>query len=338
MRRARRAFTLIELLVVIAVIGMLVALLLPAVQSARESARRAQCGNNLRQIGIAMLAFHDAKKHFASAYVSQEGGAMGPADAETGDAGPGWTCLMQILPFMEGANVRDAFDPALPCWSPANATAAQQVIGTYLCPSVSDDSKTYAVKDADGNTLAEFSRSHYVANAGRAEVWENPAPNLSRIADGPLFRNSRVRIKDITDGTSHTVFLGEQTPLHSDSTWVGIVSGSATCPSSLFPASHCEPAAPQINVHSGPSEHSHEDHDEHEHHDEEDEHHEEHLPAIHPPNSPIGYVDEMFSEHTGGCNVLFGDGSVRFIDEMINQLTWSAMATRAGGETVEEGR
>ncbi len=332
MWRVRKAFTLIELLVVIAVIGMLVALLLPAVQAARDSARRTQCANNLRQMGIAMIAFHDAKKHFASAYTSQPGGAMGPADAETGDAGPGWTCLMQILPFMEGDNVRDSFDPALPCWSPANAEAAQQSIGAYLCPSVSDDSKTYTVMDAAGNSLAEFSRSHYVANAGRAEVWEEPAANLSRIADGPLFRNSRIRIKDITDGTSHTVFLGEQTPLHSNSTWVGIVPGSVTCPSALFPASHCEPAAPQINVHSGPSEHPHEEHEGH------DEEHEEHLPVIHPPNSPVGFVDEMFSEHSGGCNVLFGDGSVRFIDEMINQLTWSAMATRAGAETVEDGR
>src|SRR5690242_5260511 len=99
--RPRAAFTLVELLVVIAVIGLLVALLLPAVQTARETARRAQCANNLRQIGVAMLNFHDSKKSFPSAYVSHAGGEMGPPSEETGDAGPGWTCLFEILPYLE---------------------------------------------------------------------------------------------------------------------------------------------------------------------------------------------------------------------------------------------
>ena len=317
-RRPGRGFTLIELLVVIAVVGMLVALLLPAIQAARESARRSQCSNNLRQVGVAVQTFHDTKKHFPSAYLSQPGGAMGAADPETGDAGPGWTCLVQILPFLEGNNIRESFDLNIPCWHPNNAGPAQQVVATYLCPSVSDDSTSYTVRDASGSPLAQFARGHYVANAGQPEVWEETAPNLAKIADGPLFRNSRIRIQDITDGTSHTVFMGEQTPLHSDSTWVGIVPGSATFPSPNFPAVNPDAAAPQINVHSGPGGAD------------------EGPAIIHPPNSPVGFVDEMYSEHPGGCNVLLGDGSVRFIDEMINQLTWSAMATRAGGETVED--
>lgn len=316
--RPRAAFTLVELLVVIAVIGLLVALLLPAVQTARETARRAQCANNLRQIGVAMLNFHDSKKSFPSAYVSHAGGEMGPPSEETGDAGPGWTCLFEILPYLESSANRDAFDLTRPCWSPVNATPALQTISTYLCPSVSDESTHYQVRNEAG-ALADFARGHYVANAGRPEVWENSAPNLATIADGPLFRNSRIKIKDITDGTSHTVFMGEQTPLHSDSTWVGIVPGSMTFPSRNFPAISPDAAAPQINVHSGPGGSD------------------EGIVIIHPPNSPLGFVDEMYSEHTGGCNVLFGDGSVRFIDEMINQLTWAAMATRAGGETIEDG-
>ena len=318
MLQRRNAFNLVELLVVIAVVGMLVALLLPAVQAARESGRRAQCKNNLHQIGVAMLSFHDSKNHFPAAYLSQPGGAMGPTNPDTGDAGPGWTCLFEILPYLEGTNARDAFDLKLPCWSPGNAQAALQVIPTYLCPSVSDHSTRYAVRDKTGSTLAELARGHYVANAGRPEVWEEPAANLTKVADGPLFRNSRIRIKDITDGTSHTVFMGEQTPLHSDSTWVGIVPGSLTFPSVNFPAVSPDAAAPQINVHSGPGGAD------------------ESLIIIHPPNSPLGFVDEMYSEHSGGANVLFGDGSVRFIDEMIDPMTWAAMATRAGAETIEE--
>ena len=161
-----------------------------------------------------MLSFHDAKKHFPSAYISRAGGAMGAADPETGDAGPGWTCLMQVLPYFEGDNERDAFDSALPCWSPGNAAAALQVVSTYLCPSVSDESRTYTVHDPDGAAMAEFSRSHYVANAGLCRRFGRIRRTIDSHCRGPLFRNSRIRIKDITDGTSHTVFLGEQTPLH----------------------------------------------------------------------------------------------------------------------------
>jgi len=343
MTRRRRGFTLVELLVVIAVIGLLVALVLPAVQAARESARRGQCANNLRQIGIAMLSFHDANKRYPSAYESRPGGAMGEIEEHTGDAGPGWTCLFQILPFMEGENAQLQFDKNLPSWHAANAEAAKQVVPTYICPSVSEESKTYTVIDEHGDAVAEFARSHYVANAGQIAVWENTEPNLTKIANGPLFRNSRIRIKDVSDGTSRTIFMGEQTPFHSNSTWVGIVPGSITCPTDFFPVAHCETAAPQINVHSGPDDFH--DHD-HEHGDddpgyssqegdEDDDHDHDHPPVIHPPNSPLGYVDQMYAEHPEGCNVLLGDGSVRFVSEMVNQLIWSAMSTRAGGETID---
>jgi prepilin-type N-terminal cleavage/methylation domain-containing protein len=252
-------FTLVELLVVIAIVGMLVALLLPAIQSAREAARRTQCANNLHQLGVAMLSFEDAHRYFPAAYVATPGGVMGPADAETGDAGPGWTCLMQILPYMEGANQRAAFDLNAPCWAPDNAKPALQVISTYKCPSVSELSDHYTVRNEAGEALAVFSRSHYVANAGQEAVWELPVENLTSFANGPFFRNSRIRQRDVADGTTHTVFFGEKSPINSDATWVGIVPGSVTSPTVNFPQSHAEPAAPQINVHSGPSEDHHHD-------------------------------------------------------------------------------
>jgi len=318
MAQRRGGFTLIELLVVIAIIGTLVALLLPAVQSARESARRTQCVSNLRQVGLGLQQFHDVRGAFPSGYLATGGGPFGPVNPDTGDAGPGWTCLMQILPYLEGSNTRDAFNQQLPCWDPANATAALQVIPTFLCPSVSDQTTSYAVKDSGGATMAQFSRTHYVASAGREEVWDDTTPNLTMVADGPFFRNSRIRIRDITDGVSHTVFLGEQTPMHANTTWVGIVPGSVACPSQNFPLAPCEAAAPQINVHSGPGSAD------------------EGVVVIHPPNAPFGYVDSMFAEHPGGCNVLMGDCSVRFVSEMINQLVWSAMASRAGGETLDD--
>jgi prepilin-type N-terminal cleavage/methylation domain-containing protein/prepilin-type processing-associated H-X9-DG protein len=314
-QRPPRGFTLIELLVVIAIVGVLVALLLPAAQAARESARRIQCTNNLKQIGVAIQSFHDTSKYYPSAYQSQPGGAMGAADPDTGDAGPGWTFLVQIMPFLELENVRESLDLKSPSWSPTNAEAVQRSIPGYCCPSVSDASITYEVKDAGGTVLAVFSRAHYVACAGRLNVWDNPAANLTPFADGVLFRNSRIRMQDVSDGTSRTIFVGEQTPLHSDSTWVGIVPGATTCPGPDFPFGDCDLAAPQINMHSGPG---------------------DELPSVILPPNTSGDPDAVFSEHSGGCNVLFGDGSVRFISEMINQLVWSAMASRAGNEVEAE--
>ena len=315
--KRHKGFTLVELLVVIAIVGVLVALLLPAVQAARESARRVQCANNLRQVGLGLQSFHDSKGYFPSSYLTRPGGVMG-APNDDGDAGPGWTCLLQILPYMEGSNVRDSFDLNSPCWAPANAAAALQVIPNYLCPSVSDSTSHFTVVDATGNSLAEFSRANYVFSAGQFDVWSAPTPDLRNIANGVFFRNSRIRIKDITDGTTNTVFAGEQTPRHNDSTWVGIAAGASTCPTINFPGVPCDEAGPQINVHSGPGSPD------------------EIPPVIHPPNSAYGYVDEMYSEHPGGANVLFGDGSVQFVDERINQQLWWSMATRAGNETVEQ--
>jgi prepilin-type N-terminal cleavage/methylation domain-containing protein/prepilin-type processing-associated H-X9-DG protein len=329
MRHTRNAFTLVELLVVMAIIGMLVALLLPAVQAARESARLMSCANHLKQIGLALHQHHNARQYLPAAYISTPGGANGTPDANSNDAGPGWTALFQILPYIEGNTVQQSFNTSVPCWDPSNAAAAKTVITDYLCPTVSDPSTTYNVASGctpRGGTPQVFARANYVLNAGRADVWGQPFVDPSSIADGPFFKNSRIRFKDIQDGLSQTVFVGEQTPFHTDSTWVGIVPSSKTCLGPQFlpldaDALGGDSDAPQINVHSGPG------------YDESG--HFESPPIIHPPNSNLGFVDEMYSEHANGCNVLFGDGSVRFIVDTISQLTWSQMSTRAGGEVID---
>src|SRR4051812_11082082 len=189
-RFSRKGFTLVELLVVIAIIGVLVSLLLPAVQAAREAARRSQCMNNLRQIGLALHTYHDTFRLFPPSYltVSGGGGSMGPPDPESGDAGPGWTALMLILPQVEQTNLYNSFDVNAPSWAVKNAAPARQLVKTYICPSASHHSKTYDVVDDGGKILANFSRGNYVAHAGREDLWDQPAADLSRIADGTFYR------------------------------------------------------------------------------------------------------------------------------------------------------
>ena len=312
-------FTLIELLVVIGIIGILVAILLPAVQAAREAARRAECTNHLKQLGLALHHYHDTLGSFPSAYISQTGGGgvHGEPDPETRDAGPGWAWGTLLLPYLELQNQYDAFELGLPCWAPENALAAQAVLGVFLCPSASGDREPFEVVDDEGTVLATFGPSHYVANVGQEEPWGETLDDYTGLVDGPLYRNSRTRAADVTDGLSNTIFLGEHHPVLSSKTWVGVVPGAAVCPTERFAFSECDSAATLVQVHSGPSA-------------------SEDPPAIHPPNSPLCHVCQMYAEHPGGCNVMLGDGSVRFISEFINQLTWAALSSRAKGDLVGE--
>ncbi len=315
----RRAFTLIELLVVIAIIGMLIALLLPAVQAAREAARRAQCVNNLKQIGLAMQNYHDAQGQFPCGYLILKGGGgvMGPPDPWCLDAGPGWAWGSLLLPYLEQTTLYASLNYNLPCWFPANTTGTRTSIGVFLCPSVSDPSRTYDVKDGGSppQVLATFSRSHYLANSGRQEAWAYTADDWSNLSDGPIYRNARTSISSVKDGLSNTIFVGEHSPVLSDKTWVGVVPNAVGCPTPRFALSWCDVAATQVLCHSGPNPW-------------------ENPPLIHPPNARSAKLCGMYAEHPGGCNVLMGDGSVRFASMNINQAVWSGLATCAGGEII----
>ncbi len=269
--RSLRAFTLVELLVVIAIIGILVSLLLPAVQAAREAARRTQCTNNLKQIGIGFHNYHDTYKTFPPAYVIQPGGGgvHGAPDPDTRDAGPGWAWGTLLLPFLEQGNLHDQFNDNLPCWDANNAAAAQTQLDLFLCPSATGSDRPMQVKDDAGNVLATFPRSCYVASAGQEEPWLHAVDSYQGIADGPLYRNSRTRFADVKDGLSNTVFVGEHHPVLSDKTWVGVIPWAIVCPQPRFAFSPCEPAGVLVNVHSGPCSVVS-------------------PPVIHPPNSPVG--------------------------------------------------
>lgn len=318
----RLAFTLVELLVVIAIIGTLVALLLPAVQAARESARRTQCTNKLKQLGLALHLYHDAHQAFPAAYYSDTRHAS--RNPDTLDGPGGWAWGATLLPYLEQQPLDALLDVGRSCWDPALAPVVARELPGFLCPSATSRGEPLAVRDAGGATLAVFGRSHYVANAGQEEPWAFAQDDYADLADGPLYRNSATRIAQVTDGLSNTVFLGEHAEVLSGKTWVGVVPGAAVGPEDPieFPATGVDHAATLVNVHSGPARNEIDP--------------VSGFAPIHPPNSPLCHVCQMYAQHPAGANVTLGDGSVRFVSSSIHQPTWAAMASRAKGDVVEQ--
>jgi prepilin-type N-terminal cleavage/methylation domain-containing protein/prepilin-type processing-associated H-X9-DG protein len=346
----RRGFTLIELLVVIAIIAILIGLLLPAVQMVREAAYRMKCQNNLKQIGLALHNFEGVNGRFPPAYFTSDPSADGAAyGVSYGDqyrnGPPGWAWGVFLLPYLEQENLYRQFNLNEPCWAPVNAAPARARLSIFLCPSATGGSDGFEVQKeggdvrhgvpivrSDGSTVF-FAHSHYVTNAGVHQPWgrataycydydvPEPIPannNQPARIDGPFYRNSRVTTAVVSDGLSNTVFVGEHSSVLSNKTWVGVVPGAVTPPRlDLRPwPSENNGAGCLVGVHSGPDTHDHPQ------------------VIIHAPNNPFGHTDEMWAEHGNGCNVLFGDGSVRFVSAFIHPFTWVALSTRDGGEAI----
>jgi len=326
--RVRTAFTLVELLIVISIIGILIGLLLPAVQSAREAANRIKCQDNLKQIGVALSSFEAARQVFPSGYVSEPNNpAMGPVDPDFNDAGPGWAWLTFLLPYTEEGGLYDSLKLDLACYNPANAAAAQTRITTFLCPSDSGGQNATArgpvsLPDINGKKLAVFGRSNYVHNVGSTTLWCSWPVTI--FPNGVMYRNSTTRAADVTDGLSHTVFAGERSSNLADSVWPGVVplSEHFQYPPFLSVGSgginrpYDGPGA-FVGAHGGPCPY-------------------EDPVVIHPPNSPYGHSDQMESMHPGGANILMGDGSVFFYSDDHMLSTWVALISRNGGEPILE--
>jgi prepilin-type N-terminal cleavage/methylation domain-containing protein len=216
LRTSRLGFTLVELLVVIAIIGILVALLLPAIQAAREAARRAQCQNNVKQLCLALLNYHDQKKEFPPSAQFDAPQSNSPESATKHRAN--W--VVETLPNFEEQSLRDAFDLTLPISDVKNRIPRGTTLQAMLCPSDTFNRQTlFAGRHAnEGSPDGNWARGNYGANgalgfltvggtnpAGGADTyyWKDPQTR------GVMGMNVALSIAQITDGTSQTILIGE---------------------------------------------------------------------------------------------------------------------------------
>lgn len=309
----RQAFTLVELLVVIAIIGILIALLLPAVQSAREAARRMQCANNFKQVGLAMHNYNTAHGCFPPGMIIADSrrpsdGSCGPWNAPNY---PGWGWGTFLLPFLEYQTVYDMIDFNAGSYAATgtNRQAGAMRIGVYLCPT---DPQDELVGCCSGFTMGTHpDEDVYMTNmAGVAdsEDWTCTGGIVAKelsVSDGFMGNRTGARIAQVSDGASNTLMIGEVTgggpgsfKSHLWSTWDLLdtkdgINGPFTIPGGGWP----------------PDESS--------------------------SGTYTGFRNTGFaSYHPGGCHFVLADGSVQFLSESIAASTLKNLTTRAGGEAV----
>jgi prepilin-type N-terminal cleavage/methylation domain-containing protein/prepilin-type processing-associated H-X9-DG protein len=301
----RHGFTLIELLVVISIIAVLIGLLLPAVQAAREAARRAQCVNNLKQMGIALHNYHDAVGAFPPGWVARR-------DASGENAGPGWGWAAQLLPYLEQAPLHAAVNMNLPVEAAANSTARLAKLSVFACPSDRAFVPTFTVVDAStsstalGAPICDVASSDYVGSFGTGDVSDTPGRDHG---DGLFFRDDSVKLAEVTDGTSQTLAVGEKSQNLARATWTGAVTGAAVPITELQAEDGLSPEGGDALVVA-------------------------HTGELDGPNSRPAHADQFWALHPGGVNFLFADGSVHFVKERRPLPVFQALATRRGGEVL----
>jgi prepilin-type N-terminal cleavage/methylation domain-containing protein/prepilin-type processing-associated H-X9-DG protein len=333
---ARAGFTLIELLVVIAIIAILIGLLLPAVQKVREAASRMKCSNNLKQIGLALQNYHDAMNTFPPAVRDTIPSLLPGPNVNTDPRDPNWgpTWVVAIMPFLEQDNLYRNYNHSLGAQHPANAPVLSTPLTTFLCPS---DNKAPNLVNANG-LIFNMARGNYGINGG-AGLGQNPNAFNSHRRGLTFFRQRfGSRMADVMDGTSNTLAAtevivhlsggdnsfgvwgypgGAYVTAYNDKGNVGnnYSFGTQPAPDQLQTpncdgrlatcsswTAHCD------NTLTG-------------------------VDAVYGCNESLSGLTAR-SRHSGGVNVVLVDGSVRFVGNTVNGLTWLAIFTTQGGEVV----
>jgi prepilin-type N-terminal cleavage/methylation domain-containing protein/prepilin-type processing-associated H-X9-DG protein len=354
----RKGFTLIELLVVIAIIAVLISLLLPAVQSAREAARRAQCVNNIKQIVLACFSYENQTGTFPPDSIADGQWSTYAPNSPQGATSTWWAWPSFILPQMEQAPVYNSINYSWDCCNVVNRTVYLTLISSFFCPT--DDSAhlfndrvyidVWLPNNGFGN-LITAAPTNYVGSQGDMQnntifdyLCVDPAQIAFKAANGYAsngctpppsggtgsapFRGifgdcsnaASIKIAQISDGTSNTMMIGENSPnLNSGLAWV---SGNDIYATTILPMNwmtnlkngQTDPATGEVCS-----------------------------PAAWNPGLPTQFVhcfnnqwyyQGFKSFHPGGCNFGFADGSVKFLKQSINVRTYMALSTRAGGEVV----
>ncbi len=305
-RIRRRGFTLIELLVVIAIIAILIALLLPAVQQAREAARRTQCKNNLKQIGLALHNYASAHTVFPPSSTSGFGKGVWSYPG-TGPTDPNihlHSFASLILPYIDQSTVYNNINYNVSSLASQNQAMASLVLPFYRCPSYAGPS--FSSDPLYTGIYSQFALRNYVAMGGTTVL----ALSGAIPADGLLYPGSKTRFRDVTDGTSNTIAVAE-TREESASVWID--GTTATVVARWMDLSN-------MTTYSGNTSSIN------------------YTPYFQGgvfPNS-IGQNYGPSSMHEGGAHHLLADGSVRFISENINIGVYTALVSRAGGEVIGE--
>ncbi len=320
----RAGFTLVELLVVIAIIGILIALLLPALQVAREAARRAQCTNNMKQMALAAHSFENAKKHFPS--------SVRPAGLTTLPRIAGITLL---LPYIEQNNTFRAYDQTKNWNDPLNKGAVQSIIPTFLCPSsVAQPERLDGLPEASPWSATIASTTDYSPTIG-VDPRLKSANLVDQDGKGFLPKNESPRFKDVRDGASNTILYAESAGRPFIYRKGGVLVNQDVVASRVNAGGWCRPASDfsvdgssydgltfpgpcAINCANGED--------------------------VVPGGFPHSYYGsegtaETFSFHNGGATIAFGDGSARFVADAIGIREFARLVTRHGNEvTTGEGQ